>query len=1045
MISSRRKMEQIQSAEQLEQCILAATNPLSPSKDVALNMLNHMCNAQVDGGAQLCGEVLNLAFSKSNPADATQCNQENSVVFYALTTLQRALCKTKGTACIVPYQCRDSLRQIIYHHIFKVPGQTSDETQIMPKYMRTKVGVVVALLIKHDFIDRWQNAFQELIQLAACEVKPESIIDITRKEIFLRVLNAFCDEVVEDTTLEKNTLIKDVIRGMKTSISCEVVLENTISADIIKALISLFQCNIQRMFETNGTKIGAMEARKLPIRSLSVLKRFISWVDLSLVANETVIGLLISSISHAGAGDAEDEDGDGSLPSQCAAEAVECMKEIIGKGMEDDKKIELIYNVNLLERIMSSGVNLETVDGTHINVVIKIAELVNSIGSELLRHWTSLPLSAHDLNRLVPHLNILTEIFFKCFAYDDIDVSGAVVPLASQYILLLQKEMEGLIQNKQFLVSPHLPQMLSVMYNQMKYPSDFEFDYEDEDEAEEEVYRSELRKLNQTIIRASPGIALQFLCTTLSQVPTPLSSSTTNEIEAALRLIYHYCEGIRPPPGTKVVLKDPTFCEVLIALHTSDITSHPHREVLILYYDIAVRYADLLKEKPELLPNILGSISGTNGLQHPHPRVRSRCCYLLLKLVKSLGQTLRQFVETAIIGINGLISHQVLSLHPDDSLYLFETIGLLLGQTDIGEDDQRKYLIDIMMPHMKLIESLLRSPELEQDPQEAGEKLSYSIASIAFLSKGFGRNISAGAQSVLKETVQPCLNILQAMPTSAVVRNKILIYLQRMVYCVGSDMLQVLQPFLEILIANCFQEDILDVAQLMNQLCIKFKADAMPIVDVCVLPLLHKATELLPDTSGKAQADIPPHILTEILHLKKIMLVTLYTITNSECAAVLVSPRNITSLEHILKMAKEGALTTPEPVVKKTSVQIFVCLTEHWLATTNPNIDASITTGFRSYLMDQFLPTMIQVFLSKNFNEKNLNEFRLVREVANIFFILQTKCDFDLPQYLANIVSSQTQQAIDPATYNVFHNPTSKKDTEKAMKFFILQVKPKLV
>lgn len=95
--------------------------------------------------------------------------------------------------------------------------------------------------------------------------------------------------------------------------------------------------------------------------------------------------------------------------------------------------------------------------------------------------------------------------------------------------------------------------------------------------------------------------------------------------------------------------------------------------------------------------------------------------------------------------------------------------------------------------------------------------------------------------------------------------------------------------------------------------------------------------------------------------------------------------------------------------------------------------------------MDQFLPTMIQVFLSKSFNEKNLNEFRIVREVANIFFILQTKCDFDLAQYLANIVSSQTQQAIDPAIYNVFHNPTTKKDTEKAMKFFMLQVKPKLM
>ena len=67
---------------------------------------------------------------------------------------------------------------------------------------------------------------------------------------------------------------------------------------------------------------------------------------------------------------------------------------------------------------------------------------------------------------------------------------------------------------------------------------------------------------------------------------TPLSSAPTSDVEAALRLVLHYCEGIRPLPGVRSALKHETFREVLLWLHGSDITSHHHREVLILYYDI---------------------------------------------------------------------------------------------------------------------------------------------------------------------------------------------------------------------------------------------------------------------------------------------------------------------------------------------------------------------------------------------------------------------------------------------------------------------------
>ena len=93
-----------------------------------------------------------------------------------------------------------------------------------------------------------------------------------------------------------------------------------------------------------------------------------------------------------------------------------------------------------------------------------------------------------------------------------------------------------------FKVSKHVTQLLSIMFKQMCFPHDFDYDYENENDAEEIVYHSGLYKLNQKIVPICPELYLQF---DLSQVKTPLSPAHTSEVEAALRLVYHYCDGIR--------------------------------------------------------------------------------------------------------------------------------------------------------------------------------------------------------------------------------------------------------------------------------------------------------------------------------------------------------------------------------------------------------------------------------------------------------------------------------------------------------------------
>lgn len=1010
------KMEVISTVEQLQHCVLEAVNPTSHSKNIASSRINHMTNTFNDGGSQLCVQLLKETFEKSEgqTLHLQHQRQVGSLIFFALTTIQRGLSKkTNDGECIVSYKCRLELLHLIYQYVFRVDASIqSQPTAIIPLFLRTKVGIIFSQLIQIDFPQPWHSAFTDLIQVCAAEKTCSCVVDILRKDLYLRVLDGFCDEVVENTSLERNTLIKDYIRGIECRIASAVPADKSISAEILRTIFCIFQTNVHVMYMPRKNTPGALEWQKLPILALSVLKRFISWLDMSLILTENNIALLFECINRAGPGDVDEDNGDGSLASQCSLEAVCCLKELVSRGMEQKKKIEMIMSINLLQRIDNSGIDLDRIDGTHINIVIKTAELVNNIGSELLHFWDTISSqteSTEDRKALSPHMVLLMNLFFKCFLFDDIDVSGAVIPLACQILASFQKERKTYLQENVFKISIYISQLQSVMYEQMKYPTDFEFDYEDENEAEEEIYRSELRKINQMITRISPDMSLDFLCNTLSKFHTQLSLVQTNEVEAVLRLVYHYCEGLRPPPGNKTALKNHQFREVLIALHKSDITSHPHREILILYFDISVRYSEILEDMPELLPNVLSAISGNKGLQHDHPRVRSRSCYLLLKLVKALGSTLRPMVESAITGIQGLLSNQMLSLHPDDSLYLFETIGLLLGQTNLDNEEQHRYLLAVISPHIQMINALISSPDLRNNIDVYGSQLAFSVAAIAFITKGFTKKQSREVQSILAETMPSCLNILRAAPENDDVRNKAMIYLQRMIQCVGEQVLVNMDEFLQILIARSTQEDILDVAHVFHQICLKFKGNAIPVADITILPLLQKVSAFINENSGGVQNDLSGYQDAEILHFKKIIYVSLMQVVKSHCTPILLSSKNVSSLEMILKMVGDGAMLIPDPLIKKTCIQVFHELTEQWLANDNTAKGSGIVSGFRSYLLDILIPGMFRIFLRGDFNEKDASHFRVVREIAQIVFLLKSKCGLNIEQYMATVSPEHKQ------------------------------------
>ncbi len=383
--------------------------------------------------------------------------------------------------------------------------------------------------------------------------------------------------------------------------------------------------------------------------------------------------------------------------------------------------------------------------------------------------------------------------------------------------------------------------------------------------------------------------------------------------------------------------------------------------------------------------------SGTRGLLHSHVRVRSRCCYLLLNLVKHTAPVLRSFVETAVFGIRGLLSNDEFcsTLRPDDSLYLFETMGLLLGKTGLEAEKQRGYLVEVVTPHIERVRQeiafAVSTADTDHETADSREEiLASSIAAVAHLSKGFSKP-SDGVLAVLSESVHVVLSFLRTAPTSELVRNKTMVFLQRMIVTIDNRVLPEMPQFLSLLIEHCDADDILFVCQLFNQLCLKFKESSVPAIDGQLIPLLRKCQELVPSQeNGNGQ---PPHICAEQLAVKKLIYVVLQHIVSNKATSVLVSPSNFGSLESILETVRDGATRVQDPTIQKTCLRFFRDLVAQWLPLEPPADDVALYgRGLLVFTLTHLIPDVINCFFQSQFEEKDALYSRVIHEFANILF-----------------------------------------------------------
>jgi hypothetical protein len=262
------------------------------------------------------------------------------------------------------------------------------------------------------------------------------------------------------------------------------------------------------------------------------------------------------------------------------------------QGIADaGEKLRLLQSLNLtdvLQQLPPASLDDE--------VAAKLAELVNSFATQLLSLWDDVYTynnnsssssssgssssgntnseAAQAAQAAAVMLSAVVPLLWQYLSHSDVTVTQSVIPATTRLVQVLKKELSppaakpgnktvggstvtadvaaagssststnGASQQLLFSAAAHAPQLLTVVYARMQYPDDFSFDATDEDEGEEDQLRSALRKVLVNVCRACPDMVLQFLCSALQALPSPLSALPWPAAEAALRLLYHFSEG----------------------------------------------------------------------------------------------------------------------------------------------------------------------------------------------------------------------------------------------------------------------------------------------------------------------------------------------------------------------------------------------------------------------------------------------------------------------------------------------------------------------
>ncbi|GJS35095.1 exportin-T [Tanacetum coccineum] len=843
-------------------------------------------------------------------------------------------------------------------------GNTSVKVLDGPGYVKNKLAQVLVCLIYFEYPVIWSSVFVDFIPNLS---KGAVVIDM-----FCRVLNVLDDELIS----------QDYPRSVEEG-AVSVRVKDAMRQQCVGQIVNVWY-EIVSVYRNSDSEMCAFV--------LDTMRRYISWIDIGLIANNTFLPLLFELMLVDG------------LPDKLRCAASGCVLAVVAKRMDPQAKLTLLQSLQMSRvfGLVAGDVDSELVSG--------LASLLTGYASELLdclKH-----LNGEDLKRAsVELLNEVLPSVFYIMQNCEIDTTFSTVQFLSGYVATM-KTLSPLSDTQLF----HLGQILEVIRMQIRYDPMYRdhLDVLDKVGSEEEDRMAEHRKdllvLLRNVGRVAPDATQIFIRNSLSSAAGSSLDINVEEVEAALSLFYAYGESL-----TEEAMKTGSgiLRELVPMLLSTKFPCHSNRLVALVYLDTITRYMKFVLENNQYIPSVLTAFLDDRGIHHPKVKVSRRASYLFMRVVKLLKAKLVPFIETILQSLNDTVS-QFTSMDyaskelsgSEDGSHIFEAIGLLIGMEDVPLEKQSEYLSSLLTPLCQQVEILIASSRTQNTEESASKIASIQqiIMAINALSKGFSERLVTASRPAIglmfKQTLDVLLQILIIFPKVETLRSKVTSFIHRMVETLGSSVFPYLPKALEQLLAESEPKELVGFLVLLNQLICKFNTSVKDILENVYPVIAGRVFAIIPRDTTLSGPGSNTEEIRELQELQRTFYTFLHVVATHDLSNVFLSLKSRAYLDPMMQLLLFTSCNHKDLVVRKACVQIFIRLIKDWC--TSPYGEEKVP-GFQSFVIEAFATNCcLYSVLDKSFEFRDANTLVLFGEIVLAQKLMYERFGND---FLVNFVS----------------------------------------
>lgn len=861
------------SACQVANAIQIAGNP---SADPALNSqaFDYLNQVRSDpSGWPVC---LNL-FTKSPP--------QPDIVRHASLEIVNSAAQTG----LIDLASLAVVRDELMTYLRNVYGPERSRTPDAP-YMQNKIAQTVTFLFSALYANGWETCFDDLLRLTYNSSASSTRDNALGIVFYLRVVNSIHEEI-GDVLVSRSRGEQDKANSLK-----DLIRERD-----MQKIANSWQEILSAWRDADDTVVEMC---------LKAVGSWVSWIDIGLVVNQTMLDLLFQQLARAEKQELRDSE------QRVRDAAVDVFTEIIGKKMKPADKIEMILFLNL-DSIVTQLSNSPPLRENRFtfkydtDLAESVAKLVNITVMDIVRVLETDSGAVKDkandlLQAFVPHV-----LRFFSDEYDE--VCSTVIPCVNDMLTYIRKVAKAdpslEARNKAIL----LP-ILKAIVAKMRYDETSNWGDEDEqtDEAEFQELRKRLGVLQQIIASADEQLYIDAISevvgTTFENLRTSGGQIDWRDLDLALHEMFLFGDlGVKTgglymkgaPTGPAAV----RLIEMMLAMVESDIRSFTHPATQLQYMEICVRYSSFFQHHAQLIPGVLESF--LQLAHHTNRKVKTRSWYLFQRLVKQLRGLIGNVAQTVVEALRDLLVIQAeLPSEGEDGdemssedhegsadavfnsqLYLFEAVGVICSTGSVPVDKQVLYIQSVLNPLFADMERNLAAAK--SNDERSLLQIHHDIMALGTLTPTTsppGNMLAPELSECFCQVAEATLVALESLKASFNIRTAARFAFSRQIGVLGARVLPQLPRWIDGLLTQTSSRDEMALfLRLLDQVIFGFKSEIYSILDTLLTPFLQRVFSSIADPTTGTDDEI------QLAELKREYLNFLLAVLNNDLGAVIIS------------------------------------------------------------------------------------------------------------------------------------------------------------